>query len=56
MIIFKTWGLVLLYLLWFWSFSFPQFARFGNPCMYLSIYRSFTSKFTSIEGGKRVTG
>ena len=30
------WGLKLLYLQWFWSFSISKFARFGNHCIYLS--------------------
>ena len=39
-IIFKTWGLKLLYLLWFRRESDYKSCRFGNDCIYLSVYLS----------------
>ena len=58
MIIFQTWGLKLLYLQWFWSCSGSKFARFGNHCIYLSMYVCIAVYINIFiyRGGKRVTG
>ena len=40
MIIFKTWGLKLLYLLWFWSFSVSKFARLKEIAMKTNLMTS----------------